>query len=206
MEFIFFKLRRVWGIKGALYIIQILCRRYTFWSYPAGLTIADPPGKQKLEYRRVYSHHFHTSIAESIHTTPNSIQCPFNYEVSRAALRPTLAAHERGALPWAGAAWSVTARKASDTASNARGVAAGKMGRNSSEINQAIANLPAHPNHYNDFVDLAKKAARHNIPRGCQKEYIPGLSDDSSNLLKLYHEEYNKQIYIYYPARRHLTG
>ena len=49
----------------------------TFWSYPAGLTIADPPGKQKLKYRRVYSHHFQTTIAESIHTTPNSIQCPF---------------------------------------------------------------------------------------------------------------------------------
>ena len=32
------------GFKGALYRIQILCRRYTFWSYPAGLTIADPPG------------------------------------------------------------------------------------------------------------------------------------------------------------------
>ena len=31
-------------LKGALYRIQILCRRYTFWSYPAGLTIADPPG------------------------------------------------------------------------------------------------------------------------------------------------------------------
>ena len=31
-------------IKGALYRIQILCRRYTFWSYPVGLTIADPPG------------------------------------------------------------------------------------------------------------------------------------------------------------------
>ena len=65
--------------KGALYIIQILCRRYTFWSYPAGLPIADTPGsKQKLKYRRVYSHHFQTTIAESIHTTPNSIQCPFN--------------------------------------------------------------------------------------------------------------------------------
>ena len=49
-------------IKGTLYIIQILCRRYTFWSYPAGLTIADPPGKQKLKYRRVYSHHFHTTF------------------------------------------------------------------------------------------------------------------------------------------------
>ena len=32
------------SIKGALYRIQILCRRYTFWSDPAGLTIADPPG------------------------------------------------------------------------------------------------------------------------------------------------------------------
>ena len=31
-------------LKGALYRIQIICRRYTFWSYPAGLTIADPPG------------------------------------------------------------------------------------------------------------------------------------------------------------------
>ena len=32
------------SLKGALYRIQILCRRYTFWSYPAGLTIADPAG------------------------------------------------------------------------------------------------------------------------------------------------------------------
>ena len=37
-----------------------------------------------------------------------------------------------------------------------------------------------------------KKAARHNIPWGCQKEYIPGLSDEFSDLLKLYDEEYNK--------------
>ena len=41
-------------------------------------------------------------------------------------------------------------------------------------------------------MDLVKKAPRHNIPRGCQKEYIPGLSDESSDLLKLYDEEYNK--------------
>ena len=61
-----------------------------------------------------------------------------------------------------------------------------------SQIDQAIATIPAHTNHYNDFVDLVKKAARHNIPRGCQKEYIPGLSDESSDLLKLYDEEYNK--------------
>ena len=71
------------SIKGALYRIQILCRRYTLWSYPAGLTIADAPGKQKLKYRRVYSHHSHTTIAESIHTTPNSVQCPFKSLLSR---------------------------------------------------------------------------------------------------------------------------
>ena len=51
---------------------------------------------------------------------------------SRAALRPLLAAHERGALSLFRAAWGVTARKASHNASNARGVAVGKMGRNSS--------------------------------------------------------------------------
>ena len=28
-------------VKGALYRIQILCRWYTFWSYPAGLIIVD---------------------------------------------------------------------------------------------------------------------------------------------------------------------
>ena len=58
-------------------------------------------------------------------------------KLSRAALRPLLAAHERGALPLVGAAWGVTVRK-SHNASNARGVAAGKMGRNSSEFNYAI--------------------------------------------------------------------
>ena len=35
---------RWWCIKGALYIIQILCRRFTFCSYPTGLTITDLPG------------------------------------------------------------------------------------------------------------------------------------------------------------------
>ena len=47
----------------------------------------------------------------------------------------TLAAHARGALPLVRAAWGVTARKSSHNASNARGVAAGKMGRNSSFSN-----------------------------------------------------------------------
>ena len=58
-------------------------------------------------------------------------------KLSRAALRPLLAAHERGALPLVGAAWGVTARK-SHNANNASGVAPGKMGRNSSYLNNNI--------------------------------------------------------------------
>ena len=34
-------------VKGTLYRIKILCRRYTFWSYPAGLTIADPSDNKR---------------------------------------------------------------------------------------------------------------------------------------------------------------
>ena len=60
-------------------------------------------------------------------------------KLSRAALRPLLAVHERGALPLVGAAWGVTARKSSHNASNARGVTAGKMGRNSSPFNPILA-------------------------------------------------------------------
>ena len=49
-----------------------------------------------------------------------------------------LVAHARGALPLVRAVWGVTARKASHKASNARGVAAGKMGRNSSVCNECF--------------------------------------------------------------------
>ena len=59
----------------------------------------------------------------------------FIMKLSRAALRPLLAAQARGALPLVRVVWGVTARKGSHNAINARGVAAGKMGRNSSKIN-----------------------------------------------------------------------
>ena len=51
---------------------------------------------------------------------------------------PTLAAHAHGALPLVRAAWGVTARKVRHNAINARGVAAGKMERNSSNNNNSI--------------------------------------------------------------------
>ena len=45
-------------IKEGLYRIQILCRRHPFWSYPAELTQAEV---------------LYTTIAETMHTTPNVI-------------------------------------------------------------------------------------------------------------------------------------
>ena len=60
-------------------------------------------------------------------------------KLSRAALRPLLAAHERGALPLVGAAWGVTARKASHDASNARGVTARKASHDASNARGVAA-------------------------------------------------------------------
>ena len=58
------------------------------------------------------------------------------------AMRPALASGARGTLPLVGGAskkcWGVTVGKASHNASNARGVTASKMGRNSSTINSHI--------------------------------------------------------------------
>ena len=71
-------------LKGALYRIQILCRRYTLWSYPAGITKAEvsPSLYTPLSqhYRRVYSHHtkfytvpLHSRTSKSIYRQNVSI-------------------------------------------------------------------------------------------------------------------------------------
>ncbi|XP_032874732.1 5-hydroxytryptamine receptor 7-like [Amblyraja radiata] len=55
------------------------------------------------------------------------------------------------------------------------------------EIEDSIPSIPSHPNNYTMFIELLKRSARRHIPRGCQTEYIPGLSETSSDLLKAYH-------------------
>lgn len=60
------------------------------------------------------------------------------------------------------------------------------------EIENSIPSNPSHPNNYNMFIDLLKRSARRHIPRGCQTEYIPGLSETSSDLLKAYHGAYHE--------------
>ena len=60
------------------------------------------------------------------------------------------------------------------------------------EIEESIHSIQPHPNNYTMFTELLKRSARHHIPRGCQTEYIPGLSEASSDLLKAYHEAYHE--------------
>ncbi|KAK5918431.1 hypothetical protein CgunFtcFv8_003197 [Champsocephalus gunnari] len=60
------------------------------------------------------------------------------------------------------------------------------------EMEHSISNIPPLPNNYSNFTDLVKRSARYHIPRGCQTQYIPGLSETSSDLPKAYYEEYNK--------------
>ena len=42
------------------------------------------------------------------------------------------------------------------------------------------------------FTELLKRSARRHISRGCQTEYIPGLSETSSDLLEAYHRAYHE--------------
>ena len=53
-----------------------------------------------------------------------------------------------------------------------------------------IQDLPAHPTHYDTFVDMIKRSSRRNIPRGCRTTYTPCLTDDS----KVLYNDYEKHF------------
>lgn len=60
----------------------------------------------------------------------------------------------------------------------------------SEELDEAISKIEPSPENYDSFVDLVKKIARKKIPRGCRKEYIPGLTSETADLYEKY-----KQLY-----------
>ena len=53
-----------------------------------------------------------------------------------------------------------------------------------------ITDIVPTPDNYGSFVDLIKKAARQNIPRGCCTSYICGLTDETKDL----YEDYKMQF------------
>ena len=105
----------------------------------------------------------------------------------RAALRPLLAAHERGALPLVGTGWGVTARKANHNASNARCVTASKMvcvsvkyrrpnrWTDQYQMWHAYADCPGDGSYLNKF-DPPPKGGRSGNFRGSNKSKVREMS------------------------------
>ena len=51
-------------------------------------------------------------------------------------------------------------------------------------------NIPATAECYDQFVNALRKVARKNITRGCRRNYVPGLTPESIQLIEEYREKY----------------
>ena len=58
------------------------------------------------------------------------------------------------------------------------------------QLDAAVENIPATAECYDQFVNALRKVARKNIPRGCRRNYVPGLTPESIELIKEYREKY----------------
>ena len=54
----------------------------------------------------------------------------------------------------------------------------------------AVENIPATAECYDQFVNALRRVARKNIPRGCRRNYVPGLTPESIELIEEYREKY----------------
>lgn len=59
-------------------------------------------------------------------------------------------------------------------------------------IDEALLTVPPVPKNYDQFVDIVSRTSRTLIPRGCRTSYIPGLSNESAELLKEYELLYDQ--------------
>ena len=59
-------------------------------------------------------------------------------------------------------------------------------------MEKALSDIEPTPDNYTMFVQAVKKTACAHIPRGCRKEYITGLTEESSQLLECYEKEFQK--------------
>ena len=58
------------------------------------------------------------------------------------------------------------------------------------QLDAAVENIPATAECYDQFVNALRKVARKNIPRGCRRNYVPGLTPESIQLIEEYREKY----------------
>ena len=57
-------------------------------------------------------------------------------------------------------------------------------------MEKALLDVEPTPENYSMFVQAVKKTARSCIPRGCRREYIAGLTEESAQLLECYEAEF----------------
>ncbi len=60
-----------------------------------------------------------------------------------------------------------------------------------SDIEAGISNISPDTLGYKNFQTLVWEVAKKNIPRGCRKTYIPGLTDQSKEMYQEYIQAYN---------------
>ena len=59
------------------------------------------------------------------------------------------------------------------------------------QLDVAVENIPATAKCYDQLVNTLRKVARKNIPRGCRRNYVPGLTPESIQLIEEYREKYD---------------
>ena len=57
------------------------------------------------------------------------------------------------------------------------------------QLDAAVENIPATAECYDQFVNALRKVARKNIPRGCRRNYVTGLTPESIELIEEYREK-----------------
>ena len=58
------------------------------------------------------------------------------------------------------------------------------------QLDAAVENIPSTAECYDQFVNVLRKVARKSIPRGCRRNYVPGLTSESIQLIEKYREIY----------------
>ena len=58
------------------------------------------------------------------------------------------------------------------------------------QLDAAVENIPATAECYDQFVNALRKVAQKNIPLGCRRNYVPGLTPESIELIKEYRKKY----------------
>ena len=58
------------------------------------------------------------------------------------------------------------------------------------QLDAAVENIPATAECYDQFVKALRKVARKNIPRRCRRNYVPGVTPESIQMIEEYREKY----------------